>query len=355
MYNSNFDNKKCRIVVDAMGGDFAPENIVIGAIDAFNIDKSFELYLVGKKEEIKKVLDEKNLDFDLSHIINATQVIEMADVPTESIKTKPDSSIVVGAKLVKEGKADAFVSAGNTGAVMAASTLIIGRISNVGRPTIGALIPNEKGVCFLFDVGASVDSKPKHLLEYAIMGTIFTKEIYGLENPRVGILSVGEEDSKGNDVTLAAAKLIKKTNLNFIGNVEGRDLLKGTANVVVCDGFVGNILIKFGEVVPSFLKHKLMEFAQNSFLNKIKLLFIKNTLKNVLKDFDYQEQGGVPLLGINGISIIGHGSSTPKAIKNMVLRANEMFKKNLVAKIEAAIKQYSSPSIPNDSSADSQF
>ncbi len=349
MYSSDINNKKCRIAVDAMGGDFAPRNVVIGAVEAYNLNKSFELYLVGKVEEIQKVLKENNLSFDSSHIINATQVIGMADSPTESIKTKHDSSIVVGARLVKDGKADAFVSAGNTGAVMAASTLIIGRIPGVGRPTIGALIPNEKGVCMLFDVGASVDSKPKHLLEYAVMGTIFTREIYGISSPSVGILNVGEEESKGNEVSLSAAKLIKNTNLNFAGNVEGRDLLKGSVNVVVCDGFVGNILIKFGEAVPGLLKYKLKEYSDKGIFNKLKLLLVKNSLKNVLKDFDYQEHGGVPLLGVNGISIIGHGSSTPKAIQNMVLRANEMFNKKLVSKIEAAIKQYSNPQQQSES------
>ena len=341
MYNSESNKKKCRIVVDAMGGDFAPHNAVTGAVQAFSENGNFELFLVGKEDEIKKVLIDGNLEFDTGKIINAGQVIDMKDSPTNSLKSKPDSSIVVGARMVKENKADAFVSAGNTGAVMAASTLIIGRIPGVGRPTIGALMPNQKGISMLFDVGASVDSKPKHLLEYAIMGTIFTREIYGIKNPTVGILSVGEEESKGSDLSLSAFDLIKKTNLNFIGNVEGRDILAGTANVVICDGFVGNIILKFGEGVLSLLKFKFKEFAAKGLLNKIKMLLVKNSMREILKDFDYQEHGGVPLLGINGISIIGHGSSTPKAIKNMVLRANEMYEKDLISKIDSSIKQYS--------------
>ncbi len=341
MYNSDSNKKKCRIVVDAMGGDFAPQNAVIGAVQAYNESGEFELYLVGKEDEIKKALAENNLNFDSNKIINASQVIEMKDAPTNLLKTKPDSSIVVGAKLVKENKADAFVSAGNTGAVMAASTLIIGRIPGVGRPTIGAMMPNQKGVSMLFDVGASVDSKPRHLLEYAVMGTIFTREIYGVSNPSVGMLSVGEEESKGSDLSLAASELIRKTNLNFIGNVEGRDILAGTANVIVCDGFVGNIILKFGEGVLSLLKYKFKEFASKGLINKIKMLLVRNSMREILKDFDYQEHGGVPLLGVNGISIIGHGSSTPKAIKNMVLRANEMYEKDLISKIESSIKQYS--------------
>jgi glycerol-3-phosphate acyltransferase PlsX len=341
MINSDSNFKKCRIVVDAMGGDYAPQNIVEGAIQAAEVNSNIELYLVGRENEIFKVLSSNNLSFKKENIIHASEVIDMGDSPTVSIKTKPGSSLVVGAKLVKENKADALVSAGNTGAMMAVSTLIIGRIPGVSRPTIGTFMPNETGVLTLFDIGASVDSKPQHLLEYAIMGTIFTEEIYGIENPRVGILSVGEEESKGNEVTVEAAKLIRKTNLNFVGNVEGRDILKGTVHVVVCDGFVGNILLKFGEGVLSYLKHKFKVYAGKNIFNKIKVGFIKTALKEILKDFDYQEYGGVPLLGVNGISIIGHGSSTAKAIKNMVLRAEEMYRKNLIQKITASLEKYS--------------
>ena len=341
MNSSVPENYKCRIAVDAMGGDFAPQNTVIGAVQALNENKNFELYLVGREKEILDIISGNNLSFEKKNIINADEVIEMGESPTSALKKKTNSSIVIGAKLVKDKKAEAFVSAGNTGAMMAASTLIMGRIPGVGRPTIGTIFPNEAGVSTVFDVGASVDSKPIHLLEYAIMGTIYTSEIYGIENPKVGILSVGEEESKGNDITIAASALIKKTNLNFVGNVEGRDILKGTVHVVVCDGFVGNILLKFGEGVLNYLKYKLKDYAERNFFNKLKVGLVKNTLKDILKEFDYQEYGGVPLLGVNGISIIGHGSSTPKAIKNMVLRANEMHSKKLIQKISKSINQYS--------------
>ncbi|MDR3626047.1 MAG: phosphate acyltransferase PlsX [Ignavibacteriaceae bacterium] len=341
MSNSDSDKTRCRIIVDAMGGDFAPYSAVVGAIQASTENSKIELYLVGKSEEILKIISSNNLSFNKENIINADEVIGMAEGPTASLKAKPNSSIVVGTKLVHEKKADAFVSAGNTGAVMAAATLIIGRIPGVGRPTIGQPMPNTTGISTLFDVGASVDSKPRHLLEYAIMGTIFTKEIYGIENPKVGVLSVGEEEAKGNEVTIAAAALIKKTNLNFVGNVEGRDILKGTVHVVVCDGFVGNIVLKFGESVLDFLKYKFKDYAKKSLINKLKIGLVKGSMKEILKDFDYQEYGGVPLLGVNGISIIGHGSSTPKAIKNMVFRAYEMYQKDLILKIENSIRQYS--------------
>lgn len=332
----------CRIVVDAMGGDHAPQNAVLGALQALEAKDNFKLILVGDQKRILEIIRTNNYSEKNIEIHHTSEVIEMSDNPTNAIKKKTDSSIVIGAGLVKDKKADAFVSAGNTGAMMAASTLIIGRIPGVGRPTIGSFMPNESGVCTLFDVGASVDSKARHLLEYAIMGTIFVKEIYGIENPKVGILSVGEEDSKGNEVSLSAFELIKKTNLNFVGNVEGRDVLKGSVHVVVCDGFVGNILLKFGEGVLSFLKYKFKDYASKGLMNKLKVGLVRSTLKTILKDFDYQEYGGVPLLGVNGISIIGHGSSTPKAIKNMIFRAQEMYSKNLVQKIETSIKQYSS-------------
>jgi phosphate acyltransferase len=342
MSNSDSFNSKCRIIVDAMGGDFAPQNAVLGAVEAFKESQDFELFLIGKESEILRVLSENKVSFPNENIIHAEDVIEMGDSrPTAAIKSKPGSSIVAGTNLVREKKADAFVSAGNTGAVMAAATLIMGRIEGVGRPTMGAPMPNTSGICTLFDVGSSVDSKPKHLLEYAIMGAIYTKEMFGIDNPSIGILSVGEEESKGSEVSLAACELIKKTNLNFKGNVEGGDILKGTVNVVICDGFTGNILLKFGEAVIPLLKFKFTEYAKRGLTNLLKIAVVKSAMKEVLKDFDYQEQGGVPLLGVNGVCMIGHGRSTPKAIKNLVFRADYMYKKNLIKKFESSIKQYS--------------
>jgi len=334
-------SERCKIIVDAMGGDYAPQNAVVGAIEASMENPGFDLFLVGKEKEISRVITDRNLSFNNSRIINAEEIIDMGDSPTEAIKKKPNSSIVVGARYVKEKKAHAFVSAGNTGAMMAASTLIMGRIPNVGRPTIGAEIPNTHGTCFLFDVGAGKDAKPNHLFEYAVMGTIYARDLGGVANPQVGILSMGEEESKGNEITTAAFKLLKQSKLNFIGNVEGRDILTGKVDVVVCDGFIGNILLKFGESVPKLLKHLLKKTAEKNLIDKIKIGLFKGTLKRALKDLDYQEHGGVPLLGVNGISIIGHGASTPKAIKNMVFRAYDMYKKNLNQKIEESLTEYS--------------
>jgi phosphate acyltransferase len=341
MNDSEPNRTKCRIIVDAMGGDFAPRNAVLGAAQAVTDINNIDLYLTGKSDEIKKILVQENISFDMEKIINTDQVIEMGDSPTSALKLKPDSSLVRGAEQVRDGKADALISAGNTGAMMASSTLIMGRIPGVGRPTIGAEMPNVNGICYLYDVGAGKDAKPHHLLEYAVMGTIYAREIGGIQNPSVGILSMGEEEGKGNEISEAALKLLKNSKLNFIGNVEGRDILTGKVDIVVCDGFVGNIILKFGEAVPKLLKHLLSETAGKNFLDKIKIGLTKGTLRKALSVMDYQEHGGVPLLGVKGISIIGHGSSTPKAIRNMILKAKIMYEKNLLGKIENSIKQYS--------------
>lgn len=335
------NKKKCRIAVDAMGGDFAPLNQIKGAIEAQAASRDIEVILIGNSEKITACLKQNELSFPESQIIHAEEIIDMDEAPTQAIRTKKQSSIVVGNKLLKENSIDAFVSAGNTGAMMASATLDLGRIKGCGRPTIGSIMPSEKGITTLFDVGASVDSKASHLVEYAIMGSIYVREIFNIPQPRVGLLSVGEEDAKGNEVTLNALPLLRKANINFVGNVEGRDILNGNVNVVVCDGFTGNIILKFGESVLTLLKNLIRGYAEKSFLNKIKALLIKNTLKDLLKGFDYQEHGGVPLLGVNGVCIIGHGSSTPKAMKNMILRAFDMHNKNLIEKIEKSLKEYS--------------
>lgn len=338
----NSSNKKiCRVVIDAMGGDVVPGNPVLGAIEARRENKDLEIILVGDEKQIREICEKENYKITPEEIVNTTQIIGMSDSPAASLKSKPDSSIVRGVNLVKEKKADAFISAGNTGAVMAASTLIIGRIKGIGRPTIGTPLPNEKGgSTFVFDAGASVDCKPNHLLEFALLSTIFLKEIHGINNPTVGLLSVGEEEEKGNELTHAAFKLLKEAPINFVGNVEGRDILKGKTDIVICDGFIGNVILKFAESFLGLLKSKLVAYADKSLVNKLKILAAKGTVKSALTGMDYEEFGGVPLLGINGISIIGHGSSSPKAIKNMILRALEMHQSDLILKFEEKLHDY---------------
>ena len=326
---------KIKVAVDAMGGDFAPLNDVSGAIIAAEEKKdSLEIILVGKENLINEELKKHKIGLNNISVVNAADVITMHDSPTDSLKTKSDSSISVGINLVKDKKADAFISAGNTGAVMTASILKLGRIKGVGRPTIGSLFPTDKGKTMVFDVGASVDCKPNHLLEFAVMGSIYMKNVYGIEKPKVGLLSVGEEKSKGDNLTIEAYELLERSGLNFIGNVEGRDVLRGKADIIVCDGFVGNVILKFAESVLDVMKNKFKAYADKGFFKKIWVGMMYGTLKNVvLKDFDYQEYGGVPLLGVNGITIIGHGKSSPIAIKNMIYKAEEMIRKEVNSKI----------------------
>lgn len=328
-----------------MGGDYAPQNVVAGAVDALTeTDCRFSLLLVGKEESIRHELQKHPSAHSLREgayaIVNAREVIDFNDSATAAVKTKKDSSLAVGCMLHKDGKADAFISAGHTGAMLSASTLILGRIAGVARPTIGALIPTVHTPSLLVDAGTNVDCKPRHLFEFGVMGSTYVEAMLGKTNPSVGLLSIGEEENKGNEVTLEAFSLLKQSKLNFVGNVEGRDVLRGKVDVVVCDGFVGNILLKFGESVPAFFKAKFTAFAEQSVINKLIALIARSGLRSVMKELDYQEAGGVPLLGVNGVSIIGHGGSTPKAIKNMIFRAEEMVQRNVNTRIQEAMKLY---------------
>jgi glycerol-3-phosphate acyltransferase PlsX len=321
-----------------MGGDFAPANIVAGALDALRESNNrFEILLVGPETVMKESLAAHKSAGMRYRIVNAGQVIDMQDGPTAALRKKRDSSIAVGVTLQVEGKADAFISAGNTGAVTSASTLILGRISGIGRPTIGTFLPSENGMTLVVDAGANVDCKPQHLLEFGIMGSIYTKEMRGIEKPSVGLLNIGEEETKGNELAKEAFKLLKASKLNFIGNVEGKDILKGKAHVVVCDGFVGNVVLKFGESVPGFLKGSIRQYVSRSFYRKIMGLFMRSSLRAAFKSMDYEEYGGVPVLGVNGVSIVGHGKSTPKAVKNMIFKAEEMVNKKINIRIQEAL------------------
>jgi len=333
-------SSKCVIALDAMGGDNAPLVTVRGASQALKENQNrFDILLVGKKFEIERIIKEENLQFPPQNIIDASEVIAMDDVPTTALKSK-DSSMAVCVDLINQGKAHAFVSAGNTGAVMALATIRLGRIEGINRPALGTIVPTLKNKCLVLDVGANVDTKPSNLFEFAVMGSVYMQEIFGVNNPRIGLLSVGEEDSKGNEVTLAANKILRNSKLNFYGNVEGRDVLKGDVDVIVCDGFVGNVVLKFAEGFLHFLVKKLRESAEESFINKLKIGISKGVLKDILKVFDYQEYGGVPLFGINGITIIGHGSSSELAIKNMIFRAYETYEHRIVDRIREAIQRF---------------
>ncbi len=335
------ESKKYRIALDAMGGDFAPINEVNGAILAFKNLKDkieLEIVLVGNENKIKAAFaqnDSSGLNYS---IVNAEEVVTMDDDPTAALKKKKNSSLFKGVELHSQGYVDAFVSAGNTGAVMSTATVMLGRISGVSRPTIGQFFPSVlKTPVFVLDVGANIDCKPRHLYEFAVMGSINVSQTYSLENPRIGLLNIGEEPSKGTEIILETHKLMKESHLNFIGNVEGGDIFSAGADVIVCDGFTGNIILKFAESISVFLKNKFHQFADKGLINKFLTASAMPSLKSVFKDFDYQEYGGVPLLGVNGVVIIGHGKSSPRAIQNMIYKALEFVRKDINGKIENAL------------------
>ncbi len=337
--------KLIKIAIDAMGGDFAPESEILGAISAYknkNAEMDFEIVFVGIKDKIETFLKKTEVG-DLKYsIFHADEVVEMTDDPSVALKTKKNSSLYKGLELLKNKEVDAFLSSGNTGAVMSTSTIMLGRIKGVSRPTIGTFFPakQDKPV-FILDVGATVDQKARFLLEYAVMGSIYYHQAYKVAKPKIGLLNVGEESSKGTDEIKNAYQLLKSSNLNFIGNVEGRDIFNATADVVVCDGFTGNIILKFAESFLGLLKHKIKNYSEKSLLNKLKVALLVPTLKDILTDLDYQQYGGVPLLGVNGIVIIGHGKSTPLAVQNMIFRAHEVIKLEIISKIESALNEQS--------------
>ncbi len=338
---SNIDKKTIKIVLDAMGGDFAPDNEVEGAVMFFenaNLDFEAEIIFVGDEARIKKSLSRFPRSAMKYSIIHASETVTMHDDPTAILKTKKDSSLYAGIDLVRRGEADVFLSAGNTGAVLSVSTVLLGRIKGVSRPTIGTFMPSNKPYpTLLVDAGANVDSRPAYLYEFAVMGSIYASQILGLDRPKIGLLSIGEEPTKGNSAVVAAHQLLSECPLNFIGNVEGRDILKGTADVVVCDGFTGNVILKFAESFSGFLKGRFLAFAAKSLLNKVLMGLAAPVMKKIFKEFDYQEYGGVPLLGVNGISIIGHGKSSPLAFKNMIRIGAEMAIREVNQKIEATL------------------
>lgn len=334
--------KKFKIAIDVMGGDYAPINEIEGVFLATQFVKNnlnFEIVFVGDENLITSHLKKYDFSGVGYSIFHTTEVITMHDDPTSAFKTKRDSSIYKGMELLKNKEVDAFLSAGNTGAMLSIATLMLGRIKGVSRPTIGTFFPTmTKNPTLILDVGANVDCKPQFLYEFAIMGEIYYKLMLDKPKPNIGLLNIGEEKTKGNEAVLEAYTLLEKSNINFYGNIEGRDIFKGVVDVVVCDGFTGNIVLKFAESFLSFFKHKVKSYAEKSLLNKIKVLGIKPTLKNIMKGFDYQDYGGVPLLGVNGIVMISHGSSSPKAVQNMIFRTIEVLEKELNLNIENAIK-----------------
>jgi glycerol-3-phosphate acyltransferase PlsX len=332
-----FNSNDHSIIIDAMGGDFAPEEIVKGSVEA-RAAFGIKIKLVGSMDRIKKAAASNQLDLDGIEIIPSYQEVSMNESPSEVLKKKKNSSIFIGSQLVSQGRGNAFISAGNTGAVMACSLFNIRRIENVNRPAIVTVIPLIDKKFVLIDAGANADCKPQYLEQFAIMGKVYSENILGIKNPRVALINIGEEEKKGNELTVESYKLLKNcTKINFIGNIEGRELFEGVVDVAVCDGFVGNVILKLIEGIANFFFGEIKQILTSSMLAKFSALGIKSSLIRMRKKFDYEEYGGAQLLGLNGLVIISHGSSRSKAIKNAVKVAIESLKMNLTSKIDEEI------------------
>jgi phosphate acyltransferase len=326
-----------KIALDAMGGDFAPKEIVLGAVVACR-EFGAEVILVGIENEIKKELNGQSLSGLKLEICHAAETIAMDEHPANAVKRKKDSSLMVANRLVKEGKANAVISLGNTGAAMAASLLTLGRIPGIKRPAIASLMPTKTGISIILDAGANADCEPDNLLEFALMGSAYAEQVLGLSNPKIGLLSIGEEETKGNKLTVEAHQLLKGSGkLNFIGNIEGRDIHRGVCDVIVCDGFVGNIVLKMSEGLASVMLSWVKEAITDNILSMTGGFLIKGSLKKILRRMDPAEYGGMPLLGLNGISMIGHGSSKAKAVKNAIKAATKAVNQDIVGKIGQAV------------------
>ncbi|MCX8034465.1 MAG: phosphate acyltransferase PlsX [Thermodesulfovibrio sp.] len=325
-----------KVAVDAMGGDFAPEINIIGAYEAA-LDNEIEIILVGNEDTIEDFLQEKKQLKGRITVFHTEDQILMDENVSTAIRRK-DTSMRKAVELVKAGKADAVLSAGNSGAMMALSFLLLGKLPNVDRPAIATVMPCLKGHFILLDAGANVDCKAEHLLQFAFMGDAYHKALFNSKSPRIALLSIGEEGSKGNEATKEAFKLLQETNLNFIGNIEGKDIFFGSADVVVCDGFVGNIVLKVGEGLAEALMKMLKRDIAELITGRIGYMMIKPAVKSFRKKVDYSEYGGALLLGINGTSLICHGRSSAKAIKNAIKVASEMAKKEIYRRIAESLK-----------------
>ena len=329
-----------RVALDAMGGDNAPGEIVKGAIDAIHKRKDIKVFLVGQEDLIEKELKQYTYEKDQIEIVNATEVIETAEPPVMAIRKKKDSSIVVAMNMVKKGEADAFVSAGNSGAVLVGGQLIVGRIKGIERPPLAPLLPTATGVSLLIDCGANADARPSHLVQFAKLGSIYMEHIMGIQNPRVAIVNIGAEEEKGNALVKETFPLLKECeDINFVGSIESREIPNGMADVIVCEAFVGNVILKLYEGVGSVLIRKVKQGMMTSLRSKIGALLVKPALKETLKSFDASEHGGAPLLGLNGLVVKTHGSSKAKEVSNSIIQCVTFKEQNINEKIRECIKE----------------
>lgn len=323
-----------RIMVDAMGGDNAPEEIVKGCVEAVKSKSGFDIELIGIEDEIRKILKGQTSLNDRIFITHASQVITNEDKPTEAIKLKKDSSIVVGLKKIKENKGQVFISAGSTGALLAGSLLIAGRIPGILRPALAPIVPSLSGGTMIIDAGMNTNCRPINYVQFAVMGSIYMQQMFNKPNPRVGLVNVGVEEEKGNDVLKETLSILKKCDINFVGNVEGRDIAEGAVDVAVCDGFTGNAMLKMMEGTGKYFFHHIKRIFNRDIFSKLSALLVKAHLKKLKDSVDPEIAGGTPILGVNGLVYKCHGNSRSKAIRNTILNACNLTKSVFIDKIQ---------------------
>ncbi len=332
-------NEYIKVAVDAMGGDNAPQEIVKGAVEAVNESSKVKVYLVGMKEAVERELSGHTYPKEQIEVVPASEIIETAEPPVMAIRKKKDSSLVKALNLVKDGTCDAYVSAGSTGATLVGGQVIVGRIKGVERPPLAPLIPTATGCSLLIDCGANVDARPSHLVQFAKMGSVYMEHVMGIKNPKVGIVNIGAEEEKGNALVKETFPLLKNCpDINFIGSVEARDIPAGAADVVVCEAFVGNVILKTYEGVGATLISKVKEGMMTSLRSKIGALLVKPALKQTLKAFDLEQYGGAPMLGLKGLVVKTHGSSKSIEIKNSILQCITFTEQKISEKIRQMLQ-----------------
>ena len=327
-----------KVALDAMGGDNAPVEIIKGGIDAINENSKVKVFFVGQEYVINAELAKYTYNAEQAEVVNATEVIETAEPPVMAIRKKKDSSIVKALTMVREGKCDAYVSAGSTGATLVGGQVIVGRLKGIERPALAPLIPTETGVSLLIDCGANVDAKPSQLVQYAKIGSVYMENIMGIKNPKVGIVNNGAEEEKGNALVKETFPLLKNCpEINFVGSVEARDIPKGVVDVIVCEAFVGNVVLKLYEGVGATLIKKVKAGMMTNLRSKLGALLVKPALKETLKSFDLEQYGGAPMLGLNGLVVKTHGSSKSVEVKNSIMQCVTFSEQNINEKIEDII------------------
>lgn len=328
-------SEQVRVAVDAMGGDFAPAEPVKAAVEAVNASPAISVFLVGREQAVREELEKYQYPKERITVVNADQVIETGEPPVHAIRSKKDSSLVVALTMVKKGEADAFVSSGSTGAVLVGGQLYAGKIKGVERAPLAPLIPTEKGVSLLIDCGANVDARPSHLIQFAKMGSIYMEHVVGIKNPRVALVNIGAEEKKGNALVKETYPQLKACeDINFVGSIEARDIPAGHADVIVCEAFVGNVILKLYEGLGATLISKIKKGMMTSLRSKVGALLVKPALKETLKDFDVTQYGGAPMLGLKGLVVKTHGSAKAVEIKNGILQCAQFKQADIIGKIQ---------------------